>query len=256
MPGNHPWREQIIWFDTIDSTNTRAKQMAAQGAVHGTVLIADRQTGGRGRMGRSFQSPAGCGVYMSVILRLDCAPQELMHLTCATAVAACEAVEHSAGVRPGIKWTNDLVYGKRKIAGILTELVTVGTQCCAIIGIGVNCRQEEADFSEDIRGMAGSLRMVTGHEIDRAKVAAALIEAFSRMDGTLLTGKEEMLDSYRSGCITLGKDISLLRGEEVRYGHAVSVDGEGALVVRFADGHTEAVNSGEVSVRGMYGYIC
>lgn len=256
MPVDHPWREKLICYDTIDSTNTRAKALAAQDAAHGTVLIADRQTGGRGRMGRSFQSPGAMGVYMSVILRPGCSPRELMHLTCAAAVAACEAVEKAVGIRPDIKWTNDLVYSRRKIAGILTELVTIGTECCAVVGIGVNCCQEASDFPEDIRGIAGSLSMITGQQTDRAKVAAALIEAFTWLGSDLLTCKEEMLEAYRARCITLGKDISLLRGDEVRHGHAVSVDDEGALVVRFADGHTEAVNSGEVSVRGMYGYIC
>ena len=88
LPGDHPWQNQIYWFDSIDSTNTRAKQMAADGAPHGTVLIADHQTGGRGRLGRTFQSPSGMGIYMSVILRPQCRPEHLMHLTCAAAVAA------------------------------------------------------------------------------------------------------------------------------------------------------------------------
>ena len=122
LPRNHPWAGNIHYFDTIDSTNTEAKRLAAAGAPHGTVLIAGHQTGGRGRMGRSFHSPAGLGIYLSVILRPECAPGDLMHLTCAAAVAMCDAVENAAGFRPGIKWTNDLVYGKRKLGGILTEL--------------------------------------------------------------------------------------------------------------------------------------
>lgn len=254
LPG-HPWVEHIQYFDTIGSTNTYAKELAAQGAPHGTVLIADRQTGGRGRMGRTFQSPGGMGVYMTVLLRPQCQPQELMHLTCATAVAACDAVEKVTGLRPGIKWTNDLVCGGRKLAGILTELVVLPREWAAVVGIGINCCQAEMDFPEEIRHMAGSLAMVTGQPIDRANLAAALIQALHRMDETLLTGKEEMLDRYRRNCVTLGKDISILRSDEVRYGHALSVDGDGALVVRFTDGHIEAVSSGEVSVRGMYGYI-
>lgn len=255
VPGDHPWHSRIHWFDTVDSTNTRAKEMALSGAPHGTVLIADRQTGGRGRMGRSFQSPAGCGVYLSVILRPQCPPDRLMHLTCAAAVAACDAVEAAAGIRPGIKWTNDLVCGSRKVAGILTELISVGSDTCAVVGIGINCCQGSADFSEDIRSFAGSLAMVTGRKIDRAAVAAALICALSRMDSILLTEKAALMERYRAGCITVGRDISLVRSDTVRYGHALSVDDDGALVVRFADGTVEAVQSGEISVRGMYGYI-
>lgn len=252
LPGDHPWQNHIHWFDSIDSTNTRAKQMAMTDAPHGTVLIADHQTGGRGRLGRSFQSPGGVGVYMSVLLRPDRPIHQLMHLTCAAAVAACDAVEAVAGIRPSIKWTNDLVCGSRKIAGILTELVTVGAKTCVIVGIGVNCCQREADFSEDIRGFAGSLAMATGQPSDRAAVAAAMITAFSAMD---LEEKEITMDRYRRDCITVGRDVSLVRGDEVRHGHALSVDDEGALLVEFEDGSRQLVQSGEISVRGMYGYV-
>lgn len=255
LPQNHPWRDQIQYFDIIDSTNTRCKQLALQGAPHGTVLLADSQTGGRGRLGRSFQSPVGMGVYMSVLLRPQCSADRLMHLTCAAAVAACDAVERVCGIRPGIKWTNDLVIGKQKIAGILTELVHGPNGIGAVIGIGVNCCQQEADFPEDIRTVAGSLAMATGQPGDRFAVAAALVEAFERMDRTLLTGQAEMMDRYRADCITVGQDVCLVRDDAVRYGHAEGVDDGGALLVRFPDGHVEAVSSGEVSVRGMYGYI-
>lgn len=255
LPADFGWRENLIWLDTVDSTNTRAKSMAILGAPHGTVLIADRQTVGRGRMGRSFDSPAGMGIYMSVILRPKCPQADLMHLTCATAVAMCDAVEAAAGFRPGIKWTNDLVAGKRKIAGILTELVTMPKETAVIVGIGINCCQSINDFAPALQSFAGSLAMAADKAIDRATVAAEMMMALQKMDGTLLTGKENMFSRYRSDCITIGKDISLLRGDELSYGHAFGVDDEGALLVGFPDGHTEAVNSGEVSIRGMYGYI-
>ena len=252
-----PWQDSLLWFDSIDSTNTRARELARQGAPHGTVLIADHQTGGRGRRGRSFHSPAGSGIYMSVILRPHCAPQQIMHLTCAAAVAMCDAVASAVGFRPGIKWTNDLVCGKRKIAGVLTELGfdNRGNVDFAVIGIGINCCQQEADFPEDIRSIAGSLTSISGQSIDRAVVAAAMMDALYRMDAELLTGKAHILNRYRKDCITLGKEISLVRGEEIRHGTALDIDDAGALNVRFPDGTAEAVNSGEVSVRGMYGYV-
>ena len=252
-----PWQDSLLWFDSIDSTNTRARELARQGAPHGTVLIADHQTGGRGRRGRSFHSPAGSGIYMSVILRPHCAPQQIMHLTCAAAVAMCNAVASAVGFRPGIKWTNDLVCGKRKIAGVLTELGfdNRGNVDFAVIGIGINCCQQEADFPEDIRSIAGSLTSISGQSIDRAVVAAAMMDALYRMDTELLTGKAHILNRYRKDCITLGKEISLVRGEEIRHGTALDIDDAGALIVRFPDGTAEAVNSGEVSVRGMYGYV-
>jgi len=253
----YPWAEHFHYFDCIDSTNDRLKLMARQGAPHGTVLIADRQTGGHGRRGRSFLSPGGVGIYLSILLRPNCGFQELMHLTCAAGVAMCDAVEASAGFRPGIKWTNDLVYGKRKLGGILTELgfTPQGTVDYAIVGIGINCCQNKEDFAPEIRHIAASLSMVTGQPVSRAKVAAAMMEALHRMSEGLLSGKQACLQRYRRDCITIGQEISLVRGDNIRYGTALDVDGEGALVVRFSDGHTEAVNSGEVSVRGMYGYI-
>ena len=250
-----PWQDSLLYFESIDSTNTRAKELAFQGAPHGTVLIADHQTGGRGRRGRSFHSPAGSGIYMSVILRPHCPASQLMHLTCAAAVALCDAVEHSCGFRPSIKWTNDLVFGQRKLAGILTELGfnAQGNVDWAIVGIGINCTQEESQFPEEIRSMAGSLASVSGQAIDRAKVAAAMMDALYRMD---LTEKEKILNQYRADCITLGKEISLVRADGIAH-HctALDIDNEGALIVQHPDGHPETISSGEVSIRGMYGYV-
>lgn len=254
---DYPWKGRLHCFPTLDSTNDRLKAMARQGAPHGTVLIADHQTAGHGRLGRSFHSPSASGIYLSMLLRPDCAPTELMHLTCATAVAMCDAVEKAAGFRPGIKWTNDLVFGKQKLGGILTELgfSSNGALDYAVIGIGINCSQRPEDFPEEIRTIAGSLSMVAGHPIDRNRVAAAMTESLWHMSETLLTGKDALLEQYRKDCITVGQNISLLRGDEVRYGTALDVDAQGALIVHFSDGHTETVNSGEVSVRGMYGYV-
>ena len=255
LPLDHPWREQIIWFDIADSTNNRAKSLLHVGLPHGTVVMADAQTGGRGRMGRSFQSPAGMGIYMSVILRPQCTPDRLMHLTCAVAVAMCDAVEEVTGLRPDIKWTNDLVLSSRKVGGILTELVTTPAGTSAVIGVGINCLQQVNDFEPQLQSFAGSLAMALEAPVDRAKLAAAMICALEKMDKALLTEKEETMNRYREGCITLNKDISILQGDQVRHGFAFGLDDDGALLVSFADGHKETVNSGEVSVRGMYGYI-
>lgn len=253
----YPWRENLTYFPEIDSTNNRLKLLAAQGAPQGTALVAGHQTGGRGRKGRSFFSPEGVGIYLSILLRPRCEAVQLMHLTCATAVAMCDALQGVTGLRPGIKWTNDIVFGSRKLSGILTELgfTPQGELDYAVIGIGVNCCQQETDFPPEIRDMAGSLAMMTGKEIDRAQVAAAMLDSLFQMNETLLTGKEAMFTRYRKDCITLGHPVSLVRGEEVRHALAETVDEAGALVVRYPDGHREAVNSGEVSVRGMYGYL-
>lgn len=241
-----PW--DIRYVESVDSTNT-----ALRDAPHGTVLIAGQQTGGRGRMGRSFHSPAGKGLYLSVLLRPRCKAAELMHLTCAAAVAAARALP----IACGIKWTNDLVVGCKKLGGILTELSLNpdGTVKWAIIGIGINRAHSLEDFPEELRSMATSIALETADPPTGAQLAASVILSLKQMWDSLLSGKEEMLREYRSRCVTLGKEISLVRGEEIRHGTALDVDGEGALLVRFPDGHVEPVSSGEVSIRGMYGYI-
>ena len=255
LPENFPWKHSIQYFPTIDSTNTRAKLLAAQGAPHGTVLIAGHQSGGRGRMGRSFHSPEGMGIYLSVILRPNCPATDLMHLTCAAGVAMCDAVEAAAGFRPGIKWTNDLIWGKRKLGGILTELSlkSDGTADYAVVGIGINCCQQPEDFPEEIREIAASLSMAAGKPVLPAKLAAAMVVQLKNMADTLFDGS--WLSRYQGDCVTVGQEISIVRGDSLRHGTAIAVDAEGALLVRFPDGHEEAVASGEVSIRGMYGYV-
>ncbi len=252
-----PWRDTLHWFDTTPSTNSRAKEMAAAGAPHGTVLIAGAQTAGRGRMGRSFASAAGMGVYMSVILRPSCAAGDLMHLTCAAAVAMCDAVEAVSGLRPGIKWINDLVIGKQKLGGILTELSLIpGTDrvAYAIIGIGINCLQKSEDFPGELQNMAISLSVAARKPISPATLAAAMVQALWKMDKQLLTGRDTIMARYRQECITLGKDILVVRGDTSRHGTALSLASDGGLLVRYEDGSNEVVQSGEVSIRGMYGY--
>ena len=256
-PG-HPWGELLQYYPCLDSTNTFAKALALRGAPHGTVIIAGSQTGGRGRMGRSFHSPEGTGLYFTAILRPDCEAAELMHLTCAVAVAVADAIESVCGVKTGIKWINDLVCGTRKVAGILTELVLVpgsAKVAAAIVGIGINCRQTLEDFPPELRSIAGSLSMAAGKDVTPAALAAAIIEQLSGLDGHLLTKKSSIMDRYRLRCITLGREVSLHKADTVTHATAVGVDDEGALVVEYPDGRREVVSSGEASVRGMYGYI-
>lgn len=258
LPNHHPWAKKIAYFDTIDSTNTRAKILAADGAPHGTVLIADHQTGGRGRMGRSFHSPVGSGIYMSVILRPDRLPGELMHLTCAVGTAMCKAVETVTGFCPGIKWINDLVCHEKKLGGILAEMAldpATGKCAYAVVGIGINCSQNEGDFPPEIAQIATSLKQVTGKTINRNRLAAAMIEELCSISENLVCEKESIMDFYRSHCVTLGKEVSVHRFDEVRHGTALDIDANGGLTVRFTDGTTQTVSAGEVSVRGMYGYV-
>ena len=252
----YPWRETVHVFETVDSTNTQAKLLAAQGVPHGTALIARQQTAGRGRMGRSFFSPKDAGLYLSLILRPQCAPKDLMHLTCAVAVAACNAVEAATGFRPGIKWINDLVWGSRKLGGILTELsVTPGCGAVdyAVVGIGINCGK--AAYPEELGDIALSLGEATGRPVSPALLAARLLEALAETDCQLLSGKDALLSAYRADCVTLGKQVAVHSAQGVYEATALDIDNEGALVVQTPDGSVRAVSSGEVSVRGMYGYV-
>ena len=249
-----PWRDTLYWYEAIDSTNTRAKQMAREGAPHGTVLVAGHQTGGRGRMGRTFQSPAGEGMYLSVILRPGCTPDRLMHLTCAAGVAACDAVEQVCGIRPQVKWINDLVLGNRKLGGILAEMsFDQGVVDYAVIGIGLNCLQTA--FPEPIADIATSLTLHTGKSISPALMAGAMIDALWRMSQNLLTEKEAIMARYKENCITLGKSVQVLREDRVLPAKALDLDSDGGLLVEYPDGRRQVVSSGEVSVRGLYGYV-
>ena len=255
LPPAHPWGQSLYWYDALPSTNALAKDMAREGAAHGTVLLADSQSAGRGRLGRSFCSQAGQGIYMSVILRPNCPPSELMHLTCAVGVAVCNAMEDATGYRPGIKWINDLVADSKKLGGILTELVMDGGMVrSAVVGIGINCSQAPEDFPPELQDIACSLSSVIGTPIDRSKLTAALICRLEEMC-RLLHHRSVIMDRYRRDCVTLGKEILVIQGDLRHPGRALSVQDEGSLLVEFRDGTIAPVNAGEVSVRGLFGYV-
>ena len=257
LPENHPWQDTILSYDTLPSTNDLAKEMAKANAPEGTVIVAAAQTAGRGRMGRTFFAPAGLGLYFSLILRPHCPPEQLLHLTCAAAVAACDAVEACTGFRPQIKWTNDLVAEGKKLGGILTELSVsskTGLVEWAGIGIGINCCHRPADFPPELQDMATSLLQITVKQVSACHLAACLTDSFSQIN-SILFQQEQILNIYRRDCMTVGQDIVLVRGDTRRYGHALDIACDGGLVVRFQDGETETVQSGEVSVRGLYGYV-
>lgn len=257
LPENFLWQDRIFCYPSVDSTNLRAKELAAAGAPEGTVVIADQQSAGRGRLGRSFHSPAGSGIYLSLILRPEQSPAQLMHLTCAVGVAVCDAIEEVCGLRPGIKWINDLVIDGRKLGGILVELAMdpiTGKVAYAIVGIGLNCSQKTGDFPPELSDIATSLRQITGKEPDRPRLAAAMVKHLEIMRRNL-EEKAAIMERYRCDCVTLGKEVTVFRGNNARRGTALDIDPDGGLLVRYSDsGTTEIVNSGEVSVRGLFGY--
>ena len=250
--------QEIRCFDTIDSTNTYLKRAALEGAADGTVVLAAYQTAGRGRMTRSFESPKGKGLYLSVLLRPQLQPEQLLPVTALVGVAVCDAVECVCGVRPGLKWPNDPVLGNRKLCGILTELVLdAAGRPCVVLGIGINVSQTTEDFSPEVAELATSLLLALGQEVSCAALAAAVIEKLDRLYATLLAGDLAVyLAAYRRDCVNLGKSIQLIHPDGSReQAAALDVDEAFGLVVRGADGEIRTVRSGEVSVRGLYGYL-
>lgn len=250
---------ELQCFDEIDSTNNYAKRIALSGAPDGTVIVADCQTAGRGRMDRSFQSPKGKGIYLTALLRPELPPERLLPVTALAGVAVCAAVERVCGVRPGLKWPNDPVLGSRKLCGILTELsveAETGRVQYLVLGIGVNVLQTAEDFTPEVAEMATSLAMALGRPVSRPALAAALIEELDRLYTALRAGDlSEYLAAYRRDCVNLGKAVQLISPAGRETVTAVGIDGDFGLVVRGADGEERAVRSGEVSVRGLYGYV-
>lgn len=247
-----PW--SVVVPETVDSTNNVAKQLGAQGAPHGTVVVAEHQSGGRGRLGRSFASPPG-GVYLSVLLRPELPLERLMHLTALAAVATRRAIADCCGLTPDIKWMNDLLWQNKKLCGILTELsceAESGRLEYAVIGIGVNCNTRLSELPPEVQMRATSLCEALGREIDVNALAAAMIARLREMDGVLRGDRAAWMREYRSACVTLGKQILLLRAGESKPAFALDIDDDAGLIVRYEDGTTGTVSSGEVSVRGIY----
>ena len=243
LPHNTPW--QIEAHDCLDSTNTACKARAAQGAPAGLVILADRQTAGRGRMTRSFFSPPGCGLYMSMLLRPALAAADALLLTTAAAVAAAEAIAAVTGYEPGIKWVNDLFLDDRKVCGILTEssLAPEGRLAWAVVGIGVNVRAPEGGFPPELSHIAGALLPADAPDT-RPRLAAEILARcgayFARLP------EPAHLEEYRRRSILIGRAVTLSNtGERVT---VAGIDETCRLLVRDESGHRRAVSTGECSV--------
>jgi BirA family biotin operon repressor/biotin-[acetyl-CoA-carboxylase] ligase len=242
----------------VDSTNTECKRLVSDGAPDGTVVMADCQTAGKGRLGRSFSSPRGMGLYLSILWRPSCSPESLLPLTALSAVAVCRAVERTGGVSPAIKWPNDLVMNGRKLGGILTELSLEGETGhveYVIVGMGPNCRQRAEDFSPELADMAVSLDMILSRRVRRAALAAALMEELDVLRTQVLNDPVRWLAEYRAHCLTVGRRVQIIRNGERKEAEASAIDDQYGLVIRRDDGTEEVLRAGEVSVRGLYGYV-
>ena len=249
---------KVLYYDRLDSTNNEIKRLSIDQVENGLAVIADCQTGGRGRRGRSFLSPAGKGLYLSVLMQPHCSVEELSMLTAWSAVALCRAVERACGVRPGIKWPNDLVLNRKKLCGILTELeweAESGEFSCVIIGAGINVSQDEADFGPEVAPIAISLAQALGTAPDRTELAAQVIRSLNALYDDFPSQNAAYLDHFRRDCLTVGNPIKVISGAGERIGTATGISDDFGLTVRWEDGSTETLTSGEVSVRGLYDYV-
>lgn len=234
----------------VTSTNTVLKEYAASGAPHGTVLIAEEQSGGRGRRGnKRFSSPRGTGLYMSILLRPNISTDDAMLLTSAAAVAVAESVEELTGRETQIKWVNDVLCGGKKICGILTEAsfdLESGALDYAVVGIGVNITEPEGGFSDEIKDVAGAIFEKNPPSDARSALAAAILTNFKKYYETL--GERAFLEGYKSRSCVVGKDITIIQGDRVRQAVALGIDDECRLRVRCGD-EEELLSSGEISIR-------
>ena len=260
----------VVYYHETDSTNTRAKQAAEDGEKSGTLFITECQTGGRGRRGRTWESPAGSGIWMSLLLRPEIKPFDASMLTIVAAMGMKDAIEEIIGAGDGagdedgtgqggihckIKWPNDIVLGDRKICGMLTEM-SAETDWInyVVIGIGVNVNTTE--FDDSIKDMASSILLQTGSSVKRSDVVVAFARHFSRYYEEFLKecNLSGLADDYNKALINVGRDVKIVERDGSFVAKAVGIDETGSLIVE-KDGNTQRIVAGEVSVRGLYGYV-
>lgn len=233
---------KIYVYKSVTSTNTVAKQMAAEGAKSGTAVIAEEQTAGKGRRGNSFYSPPKTGLYMSIILRSGELSAETDLYTVCAGCAVCGAIERLTDKKPLIKWVNDIYLDGRKLCGILSEVtsdIEIGCIDSIVVGIGINLTTD--DFPEIIKDKAGSL----GEDLPRSRVAAAVIEELFKCLGR---SREENIEDYKRRSLVLGKEVGFVQNGRECIGMAVDIDSSGQLEVKTADGLV-TLNSGEISIK-------
>lgn len=250
------WGQETLFFEEVDSTNNVAKKMAEEGAPHGRLVIAEIQNAGKGRRGRSWSSPKGTGIWMTFILRPQINPQAASMLTLVAAMAVRKAVYAETGLETMIKWPNDIVANGKKICGILTEMSAEPEWInYVVVGIGVNANTES--FPEEISSVASSLFIETGKKVDRSRLVAAFGNAFEEYYNQFMKkGNLELLtDEYNSFLANYDNQVKILEPAGEYTGISRGINHFGELLVTDMDGRERIVRSGEVSVRGVYGYV-
>ena len=242
---------EMEYKPSIDSTNQLAKKLAYHGAADGTIVVAEEQTGGKGRLDRKFFSPRGKGIWFSVILRPNLLPKDAPKCTLMAAVAVAEAMKRF-NLKAEIKWPNDIMHDGRKLVGILTEMTgEIGKISYIVIGVGINVNIKRKEFPKDLRDVATSLSELTGDEISRVKLFRAVLEEFDKLYCKInKSGFDEILKLWRKYNITLGKNIRVISASDGKSftGKAIDLNADGALIVETKSG-LKAVYAGDVSIR-------
>lgn len=248
---------QKIFYDELDSTNQKAKELLKEGKVqNGTIIVADSQLAGKGRMGRVWASPKGVGIFMSIIVCPDIAINQIPKLTLISGLAVCHTIKKICGGQSRIKWPNDILINNKKVCGILCELVGNGTgKNFVVIGIGINVNQK--CFPKDLPH-ATSLKIEYNQTFSREKIIDQFAEVFDKMYNTYLVEKslEPFIQDYAQLCINTGKEVYISKsGDELEKVTVIKINNEGALEVIDENDNMYEIHSGEVSVRGLYGYV-
>jgi len=235
---------EILVFEQTASTNDVAAQLAAAGAREGLVVFAESQTKGRGRHGRVWASPRGKGLWFSVLLRPALPPDTFPRITVAASVAVVRAIRRIAALDPRIKWPNDITFHRKKVAGILTEI----QKDAAILGIGINVNCARRDFPAAILPFATSLAIETGHQQDRAALAATVLEALDDCYRCALTDFDAVVAEWAGCCATLGRQLTVKMGRHRIEGQAQALDADGALLLRKDNGQIERILGADVEI--------
>ncbi|MDD5206341.1 MAG: biotin--[acetyl-CoA-carboxylase] ligase [Desulfobacterales bacterium] len=240
----------LRYHATLESTNSLLKSLAAEGAPDGTVVVADEQTGGRGRVGRSWLSPLGANLLFSILLRPRVEPDQVFALTMILAVSAAEVLHRRTDVAARIKWPNDIYASQRKLAGILTEFGVKGTIVdYVVLGMGLNVHWHP-DGHEEIRGPATSLRMETGKDFRRTDLLVRILKEVEKNYDAFLKGDTDLIYSkWNDLSLILGRNVMIETGSETIRGKAVQIDRAGALILELDNGVRRKVLCGDVSLR-------
>lgn len=246
----------VIFYDTLPSTNLQAKLDAERGAQEGTLIVADSQTAGRGRRGRSWSSPPGANVYFTLILKPDFGPGKAACVALVMGLAVAEGIRNACGVETGIKWPNDIVVQGKKVCGILAEMsVEHDFIHYIVVGVGINVKEQE--FAPEIGDRAVSLWQECGRNVPRAQLVAEVMEAFEGYyEDFLREGfPGRLMEQYNRLLVNRDREVLVLDPQGEFRGISRGVNGEGLLLVEREDGSVVEVYAGEVSVRGIYGYV-